>query len=132
MVSNHEEKDSLIKGNKDGNISKWVLWKSFKDELKRYGDFKFAIEDQSKKLGNIKKEIGDSAIQKQDSLTFFRLAISLLDAIKMEMAFWERLLDYFEEYFVNKNGNISFFSFLTLNVFLIKVDFDKGDKKSNR
>lgn len=131
-MSNHEEKDSLIKGNKDGNISKWVLWRSFKDELKRYGDFKFAIEDQSKKLGNIKKEIGDSAIQKQDSLTFFRLTISLLDAIKMEMACWKRLLDYFEEYVVNKNGNISFFSFLTLNVFLIKVDFDKGDKKSNR
>ncbi len=75
---NHEEKDSLVKGNKEGNISKWELWRSFTDEHKRYGGIKFAIKDQSEKLEKIKKEISDLAIQKQDSLTCFQLAIYLL------------------------------------------------------
>ncbi len=49
----------------------------------------------------------------------------------MEMACWKTMLDYFDEYVVNKNGNASFISFLPLNVFLIQVDVDKDDKKSN-
>ncbi|MDP8905934.1 MAG: hypothetical protein M3M88_00235 [Thermoproteota archaeon] len=49
----------------------------------------------------------------------------------MEMACWKRMLDYFDEYVVNKNGNASFISFLPLNVFLIQVDVDKDDKKTN-
>lgn len=59
MASNHENKDSLVKDNKDGNISKWELWRSFTGEFKRYGGIKFAIRDQSENLEKIKKEISD-------------------------------------------------------------------------
>jgi hypothetical protein len=77
----------------------------------------------------MKKEISDLAVQKQDALTCFHLEIYLMDAKKMEMACWKRLLDYFDEYVVIKNGNRSFISFLPLNLFIILVDVGKGDKK---
>ncbi|HYO06708.1 MAG TPA: hypothetical protein VER14_06975 [Phototrophicaceae bacterium] len=41
---------ALVKGNKEGNMSKWELWRSFTDELRRYGGIKFAIKDQSENL----------------------------------------------------------------------------------
>ena len=42
------------------------------------------------------------------------------------MTCWKRLLDYSDEYIANKNGNISFISFLPLYVFLMQVNVDKG------
>jgi hypothetical protein len=100
---NHEAKDSQVKDNKGGNRGKWELWRSFTDDLKRHGGIKFAIKDQSEKLEKLKKEIGDLAIQKQDALTCFKLAIYLLDAIKMEMAYWIRIFDYFYQDVVNRD-----------------------------
>jgi hypothetical protein len=50
LPPNHEEKVRQVKGNKEGNLSKWELWRSFTDELKRHVDIKFAIENQSEKL----------------------------------------------------------------------------------
>jgi hypothetical protein len=100
---NHEEKDSQIKDKKEGNRGKWKLWRSFTDDPKRYRGIKFAIKDQSEKLEKLKKENGDLAIQKQDALTCFQLTIYLLDDIKMEMARWKRLLEYYYQDVVNRD-----------------------------
>jgi hypothetical protein len=99
---NHEEKDSQIKDKKEGNRGKWKLWRSFTNDPKRYGVLNSQL-DQSEKLEKLKKENGDLAIQKQDALTCFQLAIYLLDAIKMEMACWKRLLEYYYQDVVNRD-----------------------------
>jgi hypothetical protein len=49
---NHEEKDSQVKDNEEGNRGKWELWSSFTDDLKRYAVLNSQLKTNLKNLRN--------------------------------------------------------------------------------
>lgn len=77
------------KHDKDNGPGESLFWRSLTVDLKRYGDHKLEIKEQSEKLGKVKREFSDSDRQRQDLLAYCQLAISLADIIKSKIFYIE-------------------------------------------